>query len=170
MEQHDIIKILLFGPAGVGKKSLVEKYFSSLLDYPSKLTIGVGFLAKKVEFDGNNVILQIWDFGEEKKFRSLVPMYCRGALGALLIFDITKSLAIDHLHEGIHFIREKAGDLPLMLIGNKLDEANFHELTQEKGNEIAKEFNLVDYIEISTKTGENVEKMFVTLVDFIMTK
>ena len=57
-----------------------------------------------------------------------------------------------------------------MIIGNKMDGEDFHELTREKRSEIAKEFNLVDYIDISTKTRENVEKMFVSLTDFIMTK
>ncbi|MHA1669916.1 MAG: hypothetical protein ACTSV5_04980 [Promethearchaeota archaeon] len=67
-------------------------------------------------------------------------------------------------------MQEKAGDLPLILIGDKIDGEDFHELTREKGTEIAKEFNLGDYKEISTKMGENLEKIFEALIDFLMTK
>ncbi|MHA1192767.1 MAG: Rab family GTPase [Promethearchaeota archaeon] len=163
MKSIGLLKILLFGPPGVGKRSLIEKYCKSYFK-DGKISIGVSFHVKEIRTDDYFVKAQIWFIEDRKgRLRSLLPVYSKGAHGTLLIFDITKSLTIDLVHDWIHFIREKAGDLPLMIIGNKMDGEDFHELTREKRSEIAKEFNLVDYIDISTKTRENVEKMFVSL-------
>ena len=165
MNDYLLSKIFLFGPPGEGRSSLIEKYCSGF-NSPTKLTIGVDFHTKVVEFNEKKIRLQIWDMVEEERFRSLLSQYCKGANAAILIFDT--SIKIEKVYEYIHFIREIAGDLPLMLIGNKVDGKDSQELTREKGEEIAKEFNLIDYFEISTRTGDNVDKMFMNLAGFVI--
>ena len=166
-----IFKILLFGPEGVSKNTLIEKYCEKIFDPNSKLAIGVEFYAKNVISQGYKVTLQIWDLlSENSQLKRLLPSYCLGANAALLIFDITESVTINKLHERIHFIRKQAGDLPLLLVGNNLDSGVFHELIEEKEIEILKELNVMSYTVISTKTGENVEKMFMNLADFLVDK
>ena len=164
--------ILLLGPPGEGKRNLTVNLLSSGISTDSQITMGSEIYIKKIEINGIKVRFQIWDIWdrvEEERFRKIeFPFYRKIAHAAILIFDT--SIKIDKVYECIHFTREIAGDLPLMLIGNKVDVEDSHELTREKGREIAKEFNLVDYIEISTRTGDNVEKMFITIADFLIAK
>jgi len=162
-------KILLVGPPGVGKRNLTQRYCYNVFDPQDKLTIGVDFHVKTVEIQGKRIKLQIWDVAGEERFRFLLPTYTLGANAAMIIFDITKFKTIDQMNNWIQTIREKAGDIPIMLIGNKLDLEDSRELKREKGIEIAKEFNLSCYSEISTKTGQNVEKIFEALTEFVMT-
>ena len=184
---HDFIfRILILGPEGIGKRSLIENYISNIFDSSSKLLIGVDFLVKTVVFNEQRIKLQIWDFdieekyrflsphsalmdfGEEERYRSLFSIYCKGFDAALVIFNT--SISVDEVHEWIHLLRENSVDLPILLIGNKLDGVDIQELNREKGSKIADDFGLLEYIEISTKTGENVEEMFNVLIDFLVTK
>ena len=161
-------KILLVGPPGVGKRNLTQRYCYNVFDPQDKLTIGVDFHVKTVEIQGKRIKLQIWDVAGEERFRFLLPTYTLGANAAMIIFDITKFKTIDQMYNWIQTIREKAGDIPIMLIGNKLDLEDSRELKREKGIEIAKEFNLSCYREISTKTGQNVEKIFEALTESVI--
>lgn len=161
-------KILLVGLPGVGKRNLTQRYCYDVFDPQDKLTIGVDFHVKTVEIDGKRIKLQIWDVAGEERFRFLLPTYTLGANAAMIIFDITKFKTIDQIYNWIQIIREKAGDIPIMLIGNKLDLEDSRKLKREKGIEIANEFNLSSYSEISTKTGQNVEKIFEALTECVI--
>ena len=161
-------KILIVGPPGVGKRNLTQRYCYNVFDPLEKLTIGVDFHVKTVEIHGKKIKLQIWDVAGEERFRFLLPTYTLGANAAMIIFDITKFKTVDQMYNWIQIIREKAGDIPIMLIGNKLDLEDSRELKREKGIEIAKEFNLSSYSEISTKTGQNVEKIFEALTESVI--
>lgn len=161
-------KILLVGLPGVGKRNLTQRYCYNVFDPLEKLTIGVDFHVKTVEIHGKKIKLQIWDVAGEERFRFLLPTYTLGANAAMIIFDITKFKTIDQIYNWIQIIREKAGDIPIMLIGNKLDLEDSRKLKREKGIEIANEFNLSSYSEISTKTGQNVEKIFEALTESVI--
>ena len=161
-------KILLVGPPGVGKRNLTQRYCYNVFDPQDKLTIGVDFHVKTVEIQGKRIKLQIWDVAGEERFRFLLPTYTLGANAAMIIFDITKFKTIDQMYNWIQTIREKAGDIPIMLIGNKLDLEDSRKLKREKGIEIANEFNLSSYNEISTKTGQNVENVFEALTESVI--
>jgi small GTP-binding protein len=162
-------KILLVGLEGVGKRNLTQRYCYDVFDPEDKLTVGVDFHVKTLEVHGKKVKLQIWDVAGEERFRFLLPSYTLGANAAMIIFDITKCKTIDQMSNWIQIIREKAGNIPIMLIGNKLDLEESRELMREKGIEIVKEYNLSGYSEISTKTGQNIEKTFETLSEFVIT-
>lgn len=161
-------KILLVGPEGVGKRNLTQRFCYDVFDPQDKLTVGVDFYVKTVELLGKKIKLQIWDVAGEERFRFLLPTYTLGANAAMIIYDITKFKTIDQMNNWIQTIREKAGDIPIMLIGNKLDLEDSRELKREKGIEIVKEFNLSSYSEISTKTGQNVEKIFEALTESVI--
>jgi len=161
-------KILLIGPPGVGKRNLTQRYCYNVFDPQDKLTIGVDFHVKTVEIHGKKFKLQIWEVAGEERFRFLLPCYTLGANAAMIVFDITKFKTMDQMSNWIQIIREKSGNIPIMLIGNKLDLEDSRKLKREKGIEIVKEFNLSSYSEISTKTGQNVEKIFEALTESVI--
>jgi len=106
------------------------------------------------------VKLQIWDFGGEERFRFLLHQYCKGANAAFFLYDITNQLSLDHLPDWTQIIREHAGDIPIMLIGSKVDLEEFRAVPREEGILAAKKYNLSSFIELSSKTGQNIEKSF----------
>ena len=153
-------KIMMLGDAAVGKTSLTLRFISGFFLQDLKLTIGVDFYSKTTNFKEKKVKLQIWDFGGEERFRFLLHQYCKGANAAFFLYDITNRLSLDHLPDWTQIIREHAGDIPIMLIGSKVDLQEFRAVTREEGILAAKKYNLSTFIELSSKTGENVEKSF----------
>jgi small GTP-binding protein len=163
-------KVMLLGDASVGKTSLTLRYISGFFLEDLKLTIGVDFYSKTTNFDGKKVKLQIWDFGGEERFRFLLSQYCKGANGAFFLYDITKSVTLDHLPDWTQIIREHAGDIPIMLIGSKKDLEEFRDVSTEDGDLAAKKYNLRSFMELSSKTGENVEQAFEIMTKILIEK
>lgn len=163
-------KIMLLGDASVGKTSLTLRYISGFFLEDLKLTIGVDFYSKTSDFNNRKVKLQIWDFGGEERFRFLLSQYCKGANGAFFLYDITNRITLDHLPDWTQIIREHAGDVPIMLIGSKLDLERFRAVPREDGILAAKKYNLSSFVELSSKTGQNVEKAFEVMTETLIGK
>jgi small GTP-binding protein len=158
-------KLMMLGDASVGKTSLTLRYISGYFMEDLKLTIGVDFYSKTTLFNEKKVKLQMWDFGGEERFRFLLSQYCKGANGAFFLYDITNVRSIDHLPDWTQIVRENAGDIPIMLIGSKKDLDEFRTIPREDGILAARKYNLTSFIELSSKTGENVERAFKEMTD-----
>ena len=163
-------KIMMLGDASVGKTSLTMRYISGYFMEDLKLTIGVDFYSKTTSFKDKKVKLQIWDFGGEERFRFLLSQYSKGANGAFFLFDITNQTSLDHLPDWTQVIREHAGDIPIMLIGSKVDLHEFRAVLRDDGILAAKKYNLASFVELSSKTGENVEKAFNVMTEILFEK
>jgi len=161
-------KIILLGEPGVEKTALAQRFCFDLFNPSEKLTIGVDFYVKTIELQGKKIKLQIWNIGGEERFKFLIPTYCNGANAVMIIFDITNSKSLNQISELTQIVREKVSNIPIMLIGSKLDLKEVRELNREEGIEIVNKYNLSSYSEISTKTGQNVEKSFETLTEFLI--
>lgn len=165
-----IFKLIIVGDASTGKTSLTHRYLSGIFVESPRLTIGVDFFSRKVKLeDGKRVKLQIWDFGGEERYRFLLPTYSKGANGALILYDITAKKTLYHIPEYVKIIRENAGDIPIILVGSKLDLQDPHrEIPSEEG-EVAAKKNALDYfIEVSSKTNVNIEESFKIITDLIL--
>ena len=168
MASYDFtFRVLLLGDPSSGKEELVNHFISPYFIADTKLTIGVDFYSKTQEFRGKKVKLQIWVFGGERRFRFLLHQYCKGKDAAMIMYDKTNRQSLDHLPEWTQIIREHAGDIPIMLIGNKLDLEKSRAVSKEEGILAAKKYNLSAYIEISSKTGQNVEKAFEVITEIL---
>jgi small GTP-binding protein len=164
-------KHIIIGDSTVGKTSLTIKYITGSFLDDLRLTIGVDFYNKTIEHRNKKVKLQIWDFAGERRFRFLLPKYCKGTNSVFFLYDITKPITLDHLTDWINIIRKSEGnDVPIMLIGSKLDLKEQRKVTREEGEKIAAKYNLSSYIELSSKTGENVEKAFTIITDILLDK
>ena len=160
-------KIMMLGDASVGKTSLTYRYISGFFMQDLRLTIGVDFYSKTTEFNNKKVKLQIWDFGGEERFRFLLSQYCKGANGAFFLYDITNVQSLNHLPDWTQILREYAGDIPIMLIGSKVDLDEYRTIPREDGILAAKKYNLASFIELSSKTGQNVEKAFEEMTEIL---
>jgi small GTP-binding protein len=163
-------KIILLGDASTGKTSLSNRYINNVFNPDVKLTVGVDFYTKTLEVPvkrGQKVTikLQIWDLGGEARFRFLLPTYCLGCSGALFLYDLTRPETLAHLNDWTNIVREKNGDIPILLIGNKLDLKTERKILEAHGAETAKKNNLHDFFEVSAKDGTNVESVFEMLTE-----
>ncbi len=163
-------KIMMLGDASVGKTSLTVRYIKGFFMQDLRLTIGVDFYSKTINFKEKNVKLQIWDFGGEERFRFLLTQYCKGANGAFFLYDITNPKSLEHLPDWTQIIRENAGDIPIMLIGSKLDLDEYRAVPRDDGILAAKKYNLASFVELSSKTGENVEEAFTVMTETLFEK
>jgi small GTP-binding protein len=163
------LKLLLIGDAGSGKTTLAHRYMTGLFT-ENKLTLGVQFHVKKVNIAldetpdvEHDVKLQIWDFAGEKRFRFLLPSYCRGAHAGIFLYDITNSTSLENLKDWTDLVFENAGTIPILLVGSKFDLEENRQVPTEDGISVAKENDLAGFVETSSKTGQNVELTFETI-------
>jgi len=150
----------MLGDETAGKTSFTKRYLYNLFNPSEKLTIGVDFHVKTIRLKDKLVKLQLWDIGTEDRFRFLLPTYCLGANAAFFLYNITNPSSLDHLPAWTHIIREKAGNIPIMLIGTKSHLEEQRAITREQGIQTARIHNLSGFIEVSSKTGQNVELLF----------
>jgi len=168
MEVYAAYKICLFGEGGVGKTALTRRFLTGLFDLDTKMTMGASIYVKYVELAEKKIALQIWDFGGEEQFKFLLPVYSHGSAAAIFMVDISRYTTIKNIDDWLKFfdegLQEGEKSVPILLVGGKSDLEEKRAIPKQKGTEICKEHNLLDYIECSAKTGENVEEVFEILV------
>ena len=83
-----LIKLLIVGDQCAGKSNLLLRFSDDA--YPPYInTIGINFKIRTVEIDSKRCKLQIWDTAGAERFRTITTSYYRGAMGILLVYDIT---------------------------------------------------------------------------------
>ena len=90
-----LFKVVLIGDSAVGKSNLLSRFARNEFDSNSKATIGVEFQTQVVEIDGKEVKAQIWDTAGQERFRAVTSAYYRGAVGALIVYDISRRGTFD---------------------------------------------------------------------------
>jgi len=158
-------KIMVLGDADTPKTSLTIRYISGFYLEDLKLTIGVDFYSKTTLYKGKKVKLQIWGFGGEKRFRFLLHQYFKDVNAALFLYNITNLSTLDHLPDWIGIVREHAGDIPIILVGAKAHLEELRAVSKEEGILAAKKYNLSGFIEVSAKTGKNVDQLFEDVIE-----
>jgi len=165
-------KMCVFGNSGVGKSTLINRYITAKFDVNQKSTIGADILMKLIETDTTRITLQIWDFGGEDKFKSLLPIYSQGSSAAIFMCDISNRDSITTINEWLLTfdagLKNQDPKFPLIVVGGKLDLEEFRSLNKEDIEDILEVPKKFDYIECSSKTGENVDFLFQTLVEKMM--
>lgn len=168
VEEYDyLFKCIVVGDGGVGKTALTIRFSKDFFTEDYKMTIGVDFHVKTINLETDEGLLrtklQIWDTGGQERFSSIRPMYYKGSLGCLLIFDLTSSESFEHLTQWIEEVRANIEkEIPLLLVGNKSDLVEQREISIKEINRFTKAFNLY-YMETSAKTGDGVGDCFYIL-------
>ena len=168
MTKKFILKILTAGDGGVGKTTLLYRYVEGKFSADTKMTIGVEFFLQEVEINDANCTLQLWDFGGQERFRFLLESYVLGAKGALLMFDLTRPMTLDNLANWVNIVRKHDPTLPILFVGTKLDLENDIMIQDDYALSFLEQFNLFEFIKVSSKTGENVHVTFKKLTEKIL--
>jgi small GTP-binding protein len=159
-ERQFVYKLVVAGEGGVGKTTLIIRYCEGIFKHDTRTTVGVGFASKEVNLNEEMIKLQIWDFGGEERFRFILPAYCKGANAAILAFDTTRFQSVRNLPEWVEIIRKNAGNVPMILVGTKVDLEDKRTVKREEGEQFSKKNGLSGYYDVSSKTGLNVDAVF----------
>ncbi|MFX1569496.1 MAG: GTP-binding protein [Promethearchaeota archaeon] len=166
-------KVIIIGPGAVGKTSLLNRFVHNEFSLKYKLTIGVDFLTKVIEYEpGKTAKLHIWDIGGQEKFKFLHRSFYEGAFGALVVFDLSRHRTFSSMKEWLSEMRNIViNDIPSAIIGNKSDliPEIGQIIDRKEVEEYAKKQDCL-YVETSAKTGDNVEKAFLELTHLMINK
>jgi len=167
-------KVVIFGDGGVGKTALVNKYLTGVFKSDTRLTVGLDFHIKRLKIEKKEVVLQIWDFAGEDRFRYLLPTYVRGASGGIFMYDITRYSSLKHINDWFEALKVHdtplQSEIPILLVGGKLDLEERRAVDCKEAYNLAKSLNLRGFIECSAKTGANVEPIFTNVTKIMMQK
>ncbi|KAE8708515.1 Ras-related protein RABA2a [Hibiscus syriacus] len=170
-DEYDyLFKVVLIGDSGVGKSNLLSRFTRNEFSLESKSTIGVEFATRTLQVEGRTVKAQIWDTAGQERYRAITSAYYRGALGALLVYDVTKPTTFENVSRWLKELRDHAdSNIVIMMIGNKTDLKHLRAVATEDGQSYAEKEGL-SFIETSALEATNVEKAFYTILSEIYRK
>ncbi|KAI4825839.1 hypothetical protein KUCAC02_021504 [Chaenocephalus aceratus] len=153
-----LFKLLLIGDSGVGKTCLLSGSARDSFNTTFISTIGIDFKIRTIELDGKRVKLQIWDTAGQERFRTITTAYYRGAMGIMLVYDISNEKSFENIKNWIRNIEEHASsDVEKMVLGNKCDMTDRRQVSKDRGEKLAIDYG-VKFLETSAKSGLNVEE------------
>lgn len=160
-DEYDyLFKIVLIGDSGVGKSNLLSRFTRNEFSLESRSTIGVEFATKSIQVDGKIIKAQVWDTAGQERYRAITSAYYRGAVGALLVYDIAKHVTYENVERWLKELRDHADqNIVIMLVGNKSDLRHLRAVPIEEARSFAEKNNL-SFIEASALDSTNVESAF----------
>ncbi|KAK3038351.1 hypothetical protein RJ639_031447, partial [Escallonia herrerae] len=155
-----LFKIVIIGDSAVGKSNLLSRYARNEFNLHSKATIGVEFQTRSIEIDGKEVKAQIWDTAGQERFRAVTSAYYRGAVGALIVYDITRRTTFESVKRWLEELNTHSDTtVAKILVGNKCDLENIRDISVEEGKNLAEAEGLF-FMETSALDSTNVKKAF----------
>ncbi|OEL29582.1 Ras-related protein RGP2 [Dichanthelium oligosanthes] len=177
-EYSYLFKMVLIGDSGVGKSNILSRFTRNHFSLDSKSTIGVEFATKSLQLflqclivfsllsqmEGKTIKAQIWDTAGQERYRAITSAYYRGAVGALLVYDITKRQSFDNVHRWLRELRDHAdSSIVIMMVGNKSDLTHLRAVSEDEGKALAEKEGLF-FLETSAMEAVNVEEAFQTII------
>jgi len=165
-----LFKLLLIGDSGVGKTCILFRFSDDAFNTTFISTIGIDFKIKTIELKGKKIKLQIWDTAGQERFHTITTSYYRGAMGIMLVYDITNSKSFENIAKWLRNIDEHANeDVEKMILGNKCDMDENRQVPKDRGEVIAREHG-IKFMETSAKNNINIERAFQELAEAILNK
>jgi len=164
-DEYDFLfKIVLIGDSGVGKSNLLSRFTRNEFNLESKSTIGVEFATRSIKCDAKTVKSQIWDTAGQERYRAITSAYYRGAVGALLVYDIARASSFENVERWLNELRDHAdSNIVIMLVGNKCDLRHLRAVQTETAATFAEKHGL-SFIETSALDSTNVEQAFTNIL------
>ncbi|XP_072100581.1 ras-related protein Rab-8A isoform X2 [Mobula birostris] len=149
-----LFKLLLIGDSGVGKTCVLFRFSEDAFNTTFISTIGIDFKIRTIELDGKKIKLQIWDTAGQERFRTITTAYYRGAMGIMLVYDITNEKSFDNIKNWIRNIEETRKTLKELLLALAQEDLKLKKTT----NTGAYGGNRQEFTDSMTRLTTNIEK------------
>ena len=170
MSEDNVLKLVILGEGRVGKTSILSKYFKQKFNQGEKSTINPSFYEKNVKYQGKEIQLTFWDTAGQEQFNAISTMYYQGAVGALLVYDVSIFETFNKVKSWVSTLQEAVGkDIIFVIAGNKYDlvgkmDEHMPEIDSYCSQEKCKHFFT------SAKTGYGLDNAFSTLIQSVLDK
>ena len=165
------LKIILLGESGVGKTSIIFRYYKNSFNPNLTSTFGSTYVTKYLERDNIKYKLNIWDTTGQEKYHSVTKLFIHGSHIAILVYAINNVESFQKLEYWHKIIKEYCGEnVILAVVGSKYDLFNTEEenivfVSDEEGEKYAKEKNAIFKL-VSAKDDKNgIDSLFDELVN-----
>ncbi|KAJ0236856.1 Ras-related protein RABA1e [Hirschfeldia incana] len=160
-EDYDyLFKLVLIGDSGVGKTNLLSRFTKNEFCAETKSTIGVEFATRSVRVDEKIIKAQLWDTAGQERYRSITSAYYRGAVGALLVYDITRHITFENVERWLKELRDHTdANIVIMLVGNKADLHHLRSVQKDEAKSFSERENMF-FMETSALDATNVDQAF----------
>ena len=160
-ENKIVFKYVLLGQHSVGKTSIFKRFTTNSFSEYQETTIGAAYIEKSIIIDIYTIVCQMWDTSGQEKYRSLAPMYYRGAAIAIVVFDITDETTFQSAKEWMRELKHQEGDHVIVgLVANKCDLMDECRVNMDEVKEFASSKENIFLFETSAKTGQGVMNVF----------
>ena len=163
-QAHDyLFRIVMAGDSGVGKTNLLMRFTEQTFNFETKTTIGAQFSQKSIQVDNKRIECQIWDTAGQERFHAITCTYFRGAVGAVLVYDVCNKSSFSNTERWLKNLKDLAEpQVVIILIGNKSDLENLREVPTHEARAFAQN-NEIEFMETSALSGQNVASAFEAL-------
>ncbi|KAJ3435438.1 rab2a member ras oncogene family [Anaeramoeba flamelloides] len=170
MSFDHLFKFLVIGDSSVGKSCILLQFTNHRFQPIHDSTLGVEFGTRMIEISESRIKLQIWDTAGQETFKTITRSYYRGAVGCLLVYDITLRESFYHVQNWLQDVLEYSGpQTQIILVGNKTDLQGQRAVSTEEGKKFAEEHK-INFIETSAKTANNIDEAFLEISNIIFNK
>ncbi|MCJ2555890.1 MAG: GTP-binding protein [Candidatus Thermoplasmatota archaeon] len=169
------LKVGLVGDAAVGKTSLIRRFVLDQFDDKYAKTIGAKVSKKEIHLalprgKHMRVDMMIWDVMGERNIAELyLQAHFKGMQGILAVADVTRADTLRSIDEWTASVREVAGDVPVYVLVNKMDLEDEFDMELVDVSKYSRGLGS-PFAFTSAKTGKNVEKAFIELADWILSR
>ncbi|CAH7421613.1 EF-hand calcium-binding domain-containing protein 4B isoform X1 [Phodopus roborovskii] len=158
-----LFKIVFVGDSAVGKTSFLRRLCEGRFSIGMAATVGIDYRVKTVTVDNAQVALQLWDTAGQERYRCVTQQFFRKADGVVVMYDLTAKQSFLSIRQWLSSVEEAVGDrIPVLLLGNKLDNEKEREVPRGLGEQLAKDNNLIFY-ECSACSGHNTQESLLHL-------
>ena len=154
------VKFIIVGDSSVGKSNILLRFSRNIFDSGHQATLGIEFANKHLIYNNTDYLIQIWDTAGQENFRSVTRAYYKASAVAMVVYDITKEETFEHIQSWLKDCKDLAPKTVLLvLVGNKTDLEDQRVISKERGENLAKENNMM-FFETSAKSGKGIEEAF----------
>jgi small GTP-binding protein len=158
-------KVILIGRNTVGKTCIVNAALTDTFSVTTEPTVGAGFSIKTWESDNRRYIFQVWDTAGHERFRSMTPLYYRGASFALIVYAVDDRQSFDEVESWKQsLIDTLTTPVTVILVANKIDLEEERVILENEGKIKAQEIQ-AQYIEVSAKNGHGIDHIFEVMAE-----
>ena len=152
--------LLVIGTLSVGKTSILSRFTKNSFNMDYITTVGIDYVTKDIKINNKIIHVKIWDTSGQERFKSITKNYFRNVEGIIIVYAVDMRESFDQLKDWINSIEAnidlKSNNIPIIIIGNKIDKEEERDVNEDEAKNFAKNYNY-PYFEVSAKTGKGID-------------